>query len=389
MKTDRLDIGFIPLLDAAPLIVAVEMGFAEEEGLSLNLSPAPSWSALRDQLCFGHLAAAHMLSPAPVASAMGLGGFGAELHALSILSFNGNVIGVRKSLAQTMRDAGYAFDFSNAHMAGHALIAAKPEGLRIGVPFPFSMHAELIHYWLSALGIAPNDTVKVRTIPPSLMADAVRNDEVDAFCVGEPWGSRCVDAGVAELLLPGVAIWALAPEKVLAVRADWAKQEPDLAARLVRALWRAGRWLVQPSSRILISEILSRSSYLNLPTELLERGLSGRFQTNSQGKTNQVDGFAHFFTGAAGFPWRSQAAWIAQNLAHRVGADVARSIRQGMATYRTDIYRDALRDITDDLPLGSAKIEGAILEPTPVGSKSGRLILGKDSFFDGRVFEYA
>ena len=72
MSTIRLDAGFIPLVDAAPLIACYEMGFAREEGLDLHLKAYPSWSSLRDALCFGQLDAAHMLASVPVASALGL-----------------------------------------------------------------------------------------------------------------------------------------------------------------------------------------------------------------------------------------------------------------------------------------------------------------------------
>ncbi|MEO0772585.1 MAG: ABC transporter substrate-binding protein, partial [Pseudomonadota bacterium] len=117
MKLARLNIGFIPLVDAAPLIAAAEMGFAEEEGLVLNLERSPSWSTLRDKLCFGHLDAAHMLAPVPVAGALGLGGDMAGLEALSVLSINGNVIGVSRALAKRMRAAGHDFAFNDAQSA--------------------------------------------------------------------------------------------------------------------------------------------------------------------------------------------------------------------------------------------------------------------------------
>ncbi|MEO0665947.1 MAG: ABC transporter substrate-binding protein, partial [Pseudomonadota bacterium] len=139
MKLDTLKIGFIPLVDAAPLIVAAEMGLAEEEGLKLDLEKAPTWSLLRDQLCFGRVDAAHMLSPVPVASALRLGGASVSLQALSVLSVNGNVIGVSRDLAAAIRATGHTFGFDDAKSAGAALITAKPRGLRIGVPFPFSM----------------------------------------------------------------------------------------------------------------------------------------------------------------------------------------------------------------------------------------------------------
>ncbi|MEM6620560.1 MAG: CmpA/NrtA family ABC transporter substrate-binding protein, partial [Pseudomonadota bacterium] len=373
-----------------PIIVAAELGFAEEEGLALKLHASPSWSTLRDRLSFGHLDAAHMLSPVPVASALGLAGGGDVLHALCVLSANGNVIGVSPNLAEKMRAGGHDFGFDDALKAGKALIAAKDGQLRVGVPFPFSMHAELVYYWLSALGLPAPEALLVRTVPPALMVDAMQAGELDAFCVGEPWGSRAVEAGVGELILPGKAIWAFAPEKVLAVRAGWADAEPDLCARLIRALWRAARWLAGASSLSLAAETLGQAKYLAMAPEMLERALFGRLIIARGGETRAVPGFVELSSGrsaTAGFPWRSQAQWIGERLAARTGLDRTACARTAAATFRSDLYRAALRGVTPDLPSASAKIEGSLGEPTAVGSPGGRLILPRDAFFDGRIFE--
>ncbi|MEL7027341.1 MAG: CmpA/NrtA family ABC transporter substrate-binding protein [Pseudomonadota bacterium] len=386
MTPETLKVGFMPLVDAAPLIAAVEMGFAEEEGLHLILEACPSWSTLRDKLSFGHFEAAHMLSPVPVASALGLGGSGTLLHALSVLSVNGNVIGVSPEVARLMRKAGHRFSFDDARSAGEALIAAK-EGLRIGVPFPFSMHAELVYYWLSALGLPAPQNLIVRTVPPPQMAEAMEAGEIDAFCVGEPWGSRSVEARVAELLLPCAAIWSFSPEKVLAVRADWADEQVEVSERLIRALWRAARWLSDPTSRVLVTEIMSQPKYTGLPVTVLEPAMLGRLTISARGEVREVGNFVEFFEGTAGFPWRSQAEWIGKQLAVRTGLDREDSGKAARATFRSDRYRSALTGVAHDLPSASAKIEGAVSEPMAVGSMGGRLILARDTFFDGRIFE--
>ncbi|MEE3099225.1 MAG: CmpA/NrtA family ABC transporter substrate-binding protein, partial [Pseudomonadota bacterium] len=215
-----VEVGFIPLVDCAPLVVAREMGFADEEGLDLSLRKANSWSAVRDRLALGALDAAHMLAPVPVAMSIGLGGRPAPLDALSVLSVNGDVVGVSPAVARRMRAGGAMPGFDDAEGVGRRLIGAVDGRLRLGVPFPFSMHAELLYYWLSALGLPAPQSVDIRTVPPSLMADAMQAGEIDAFCVGEPWGSIAVENGVGTLLLPGSAIWRFAPEKVLAVRSD-------------------------------------------------------------------------------------------------------------------------------------------------------------------------
>ena len=176
MSATTLSVGFIPLVDAAPLVLAQEMGFAAEEGITLDLRRAPSWSSLRDMLSFGKVEAAHMLSPVPIATALGLGGAGAPLSAVSVLSVNGNVIGISRALADRLRDAGHDFAFNDARAAGLALIAASGAGLRIGVPFPFSMHAELVYYWLSALGLpAPQSVSRFSVGIPAPKPGAARS----------------------------------------------------------------------------------------------------------------------------------------------------------------------------------------------------------------------
>ena len=386
MSTVSLPIAFMPLVDAAPLIVAEEMGFAAAEGLSLDLVAAPSWSSVRDMLAFGRVDAAHLLSPVPVAMALGLGGVLTPDSAVSVLSVNGNVIGVSRAIEAALHAAGYGFDFSDAAAAGAALAEVIPDGLTVGVPFPFSMHAELLHYWVAGTPLSAR-AIEVRTVPPPLMAKALAEGDVDAFCVGEPWGSVAVDNGSGALLLPGSAIWRFAPEKVLATRTDWAETEPHLLAHLMRAIWRAGRWLAQPESRTAAAELLSRPRHLGLPAELIDRALSGQLTVSSQGQQAQVPGFLEFHTGAATFPWRSQAKWIGRQLAKRAGLDLAHAADAASAVFRSDLYRAAMSGTSADLPGASEKLEGALAHPMAVASMSGRMILGPDRFFDGRVFD--
>lgn len=382
-----VEIGYIPLLDAAPLIIAAEMGFAQDEGIALALHREPSWSILRDKLALGQIHAAHMLAPVPVAMSMGLGGLPSPIDALQVLSVNGTVIGVSRAISEAMRTRGVPSDIMAAAAVGRALIDAAPRPLKIGVPFPFSMHAELLYYWLGALGMRAPQELVVRTIPPPRMADAMAANEIDAFCVGEPWGSIAVEAEVADIILPGCAIWRFAPEKVLAVRHAYTEEEPAVVSRLMRAVWRAGRWLADPDRHMTASEILGRSGYLDVAPEILERGFSSRFVVNGEGEIREAPGFIEFARGAAQFPWRSQAVWIAVRLAERLGLDRQEAAVAARRTFRTDLYRANLGPLGADLPGASEKLEGSLESATPVASSSGQLYLGPDSFFDGRLFD--
>lgn len=381
-----LPVGYVPLVDAAPLIAAQAMGFAEEEGLRFDLISAPSWAALRDLLDQGTVTAAHMLSPLPVALALGLAG-PSRFEVLSVLNQNGNAVGVSTALANRMRSAGHDFRFDDPQAAGLALLAEAKETLRIGVPFAFSMHRELVAYWLEGLGCPHPDQLDIITVPPPLMADALAAGEVDAFCVGEPRGSVAVERGAGELLLPTSAIWAGAPEKVLATRWGWADAAPDLAGRLIRAIWRAGRWLSDPANLAVACELLAKPGRLGVSAEVIERSLTGRIVISSRGEEHLVEGFVRFHDGATNFPWRSQAAWLGMRLAARYGLDPVAAQTTAAGVFRSDLHRLHLAPAGADLPAASARVEGSMGQPTPVASSRGRLILNPDRFYDARVFD--
>ncbi|TVP99142.1 MAG: nitrate transporter [Roseinatronobacter sp.] len=383
MNLTTFRIGFVPLLDMAPIAIAHEMGFAAAEGLALDLHRAPSWSSLRDMLLWGQVDAAQMLAPVPVAMALGLGGAVARLDILQVMSINGDVIGVAQILADKLRAHGHDFAFTDARGAADALAKAVDGPLRIGVPFPFSTHVELVTYWLRDTGL----TFELCTIPPPRMADALAAGEIDAFCVGEPWGSVAVELGAGTLLLPSRAIWAVAPEKVLAARHDWVRDNSALTGQIMRAIWRAAKWLSVPGNRLIASEILARAEYVNASVEVLDRALRGEMIISPQGEIRQVPDMIRFYDGAASFPWRSQAAWFAAQMAARHGLDPDTSLRAAKEICRTDLYRQNLRMAGADLPGASEKLEGSLHHPTAVASERGQMILAPDAFFDGQVFD--
>ena len=386
MKHVTVPVAYMPLVDAAPLIVAQEMGFAEAEGIALDLIAAPSWSSVRDMLAFGRVDAAHMLSPVPVAMAMGLGGMSTALSAVSVLSVNGNVIGVGTPLEERLRALGYVFYFAYRVAAAVSLRSFRVGPIVVGVTFPFSMHVELLRYWSRATALGP-DGIVIRTVPPPLMANALAAGDVDAFCVGEPWGSVAVDEGAGALLLPGTAIWNFAPEKVLAVRTEWAETEPDLTGRLMRATWRAGRWLARPQVRSTASELWSRKAYLDISPELIDRALSGQLTVSARGEQRHVERFVEFHDGAASFPWRSQAKWIAQQLRASHGAAAQDDAEATAHVLRAELHRMHLQTVGCDMPGASETVEGAIRHATPVASAGGGLTMLTNRFFDAQIID--
>lgn len=371
-----LNCGYVPLVDCAPLIIAKELGFAAEEGLDLNLIRQPSWSALRDMLALGHLDAAQMLSPLPIAMSLGMGGLSAQIDTLMVLSVNGTVFGASNRLAAELG----ALPFGDA-TALLAALAQRPGVLRVGVPFPFSMHQLLLSYWTAT---QPDLRIESITVPPPRMADAVAEGHVDAFWVGEPWGSAIVQREVGHILMAGRDVWGFAPEKVLAARHEWVAENPQTTRRLMRAIYQSARWLDSEKNKPLAVEILGRSEHLNLTQEVIDPAVTGHLTPHAGASPVQLERFLVFHAHAALFPWRSQASWIAAHL----GADAA-GIEQAKACFRTDLYRQNLGPIGADLPGASEKIEGAMQVETAVASSRGDMILAPDAFFDGTTFDFA
>ncbi len=387
MSLAALRLGYVPLTDAAPLIVAQELGFAAEEGLSLDLIRLQSWAQCRDMLGMGSVDAAHMLVPMPIAQALGLGPAYPRFDLVMVLSVGGQAIAVSAALADAMRARGHGFGFDDPVPARLALQAVAGGRLRVGVPFPFSTQAELVLRWLAGTELAAG--VSIHTVPPPQMADALAAGEVDAFCVGEPWASYAVERGVGTLVLAGRSIWASPPEKGLVLTRDFTETRPEETGRLMRAIWRACRWLDRPDNRGTAAEILSRPDYLNLPPELSERGLLGRLHVSAAGELRHFPGFIRFHDGAANFPWRSLAALLAQRIAGRHGLDAPLALEQAMGCFRTDLYRLHMRPAGADLPGASSRVEGSMGHATAVASEKGQMILGPDAFFDGETFDPA
>jgi two-component system, oxyanion-binding sensor len=383
MNCRLLNCGYVSLVDCAPLVIAKTLGFAEEEGIALNLLRQPSWAALRDLLAMGHLDAAHMLAPMPIAMSLGLSGQHVQTDALMVLSINGTVIGASSALAEKMRGAGWKGGFLDPIGTRAALISVSDRPVRVGVPFPYSMHRLLFSYWMGDAAAR----FKLVTMPPHLMADAVAAGDLDVFCVGEPWGSVAVNSGTAELILPGAAIWQFAPEKVLGVRRSWANEHPETTGALMRAIYRAAYWLDRPENHGLAAEILSRSDHLDLPDEAIDRALTGEILPVLGAEPVKVPNFLRFNIGAANFPWRSQAGWIGAQIAALHGLSPLETATAAAECFRPDFFRAHIAPLGADLPLISSKPEGANTDQGAIASQRGQLILGPDAFFDGKICE--
>ena len=347
--TAPLRIGFIPLVDAAALIVAVDKGFAAAEGLEVELVREVSWSNVRDKLNIGLFDAAHLLAPVAIASSLGLGHVKVPIAAPFNLGINGNAITVSPALHAALMEEidGDRFDPLATAKALAKVVAkrrkAGAEPLTFGMTFPFSTHNYQLRFWMAAAGVDPDEDVRLVVLPPPYMVDSLRSGHVDAFCVGAPWNSVAVDLGIGHILHFVSDILARAAEKVLAVRQTWADKNPDVVASLVRAAVKAAAFIENPANLTEAAQILAQPERIGVDAEVIQRSLTGRLKISPEGAVRESGRYLLVGREGAGRPDPVQAAWLyAQMVRWGQTALSGEALKTAMAVFRPDLYDAAL-----------------------------------------------
>ncbi|MFL5129262.1 MAG: CmpA/NrtA family ABC transporter substrate-binding protein [Microvirga sp.] len=371
-------IGFIPLVDMAVLVAAAEQGFARREGLRLQLIKDVSWSNIRDRLAFRQFDAAQMLSPMPIASQLHLGSNPYPCFTPFALGRGGNAITLSVELYREMQAVAGLDGSEDALTNGVALkqvieqrrwAGRKP--LVFAMTYPFSSHNYEFRFWLAAAGINPDADVTMTIVPPPLTVDAMTTRAIDGFCVNAPWNMIAVEKGVGRMVATKADIWPSAPEKVLGVSPEWAKENPETLSRLIVVLDAAARWCDERRNHSALADMMSDPAYVGVPSELILRLLSGQLTVDPDGRTRQVENYLTFHDRSANFPWISQALWIYSQMVRwgQVAYDVA-GPSQVQAAYRPDMYQEVLGNLGHPVPAIDSKIEG----------------VGPEKFIDGRSF---
>lgn len=365
MTAERITAGFMPLIDAAPLIVANEVGFAEEAGIELALVRESSWATLRDRVAVGHLEIAHLLAPIAIAGSLSLPPLPVSVIAPLALGTGRNAITVSLALAENLARHGELN--GNAALVGEALKALAEERgpsdkVTIAVVHPFSAHAYLLNYWLRGSGIRPNEDVVLEVLPPSLMVDALKSGRIDACCVGEPWNTVAQNEGVGRAVVACDDIWAANPDKILGVRKIWAEEHPDLTRNIVRCVFQAAKWCDQPRNRDRLIDILSQTQYLNLPSDQVGQSLGEDYLHFGQTAVR-----ASFARRGTTFPSAQHGLWFySQMIENGQLVHDEQHTQRIKDMYRPNIYREALEEFDD-------------ADEAEIGTSY--------TFFDGRNFE--
>jgi len=351
MSSEKLRIGFIPLADAAALLVAVDKGFAAQEGLDVELVREVSWSNIRDKLNIGIFDAAHLIAPVAIASSLGLGHVKVPIVAPFGLGVNGNAITVSPTLYAALAAAADG-DIRDPMASARALarVAAQrkacgEEPLTFGMTFPFSTHNYHLRFWMAAAGVDPDEDVRLVVLPPPYMVESLANKHVDGFCVGAPWNSVAVDLGIGFILHFVSDILARAAEKVLGVRASWAEENPDTLMRLVRAHRRAAAFIEDVANRDEVAALLAAPNRIGVTAEVIRRTLDGRLKVAPDGTVRTSERYLLVGREDAARPDPTQAAWLYAQMVRWGQAPLAPELlAAAKAVFRPDLYDAALAD---------------------------------------------
>ncbi|MCW8842424.1 MAG: ABC transporter substrate-binding protein, partial [Rhodobacteraceae bacterium] len=176
-EDDVLRIGYLPITDATPLLVAHAKGYFEEEGIKAERPTLiRGWSPLIEGFAAGKFNLVHFLKPIPV-----------------WMRYNNNF---------PVKVMSWAHTNGSALVVGrHTDIAdfAGLGGKQVAVPFWYSMHNIVLQYALRANGIKPvikaqgealaPDECNLQVLPPPEMPPALAAKKIDAYIVAEPFNA--------------------------------------------------------------------------------------------------------------------------------------------------------------------------------------------------------
>ena len=370
-EKEDLKFGFIKLTDMAPLAIAYEKGYFEDEGLYVTLEAQANWKVLLDGVIDGQLDGAHMLAGQPLAATIG---FGTKAHIVTPFSMdlNGNGITVSNEIWEKMKehvpmgDDGKPVHPIKADYLKPVVEEFKKEGkpFKMGMVFPVSTHNYELRYWLAAGGIHPgfyapekgdtSGTIDAEALlsvtPPPQMPATLEAGTIYGYCVGEPWNQQAVFKGIGVPVITDYEIWKDNPEKVFGLNKEFTEKYPNTTVRIVKALLRAAKWLDENdnANRMEAVEILAKPEYVGADAEVIANSMTGTFEYE-KGDKRDVPDFNVFFRYFATYPYYSDAVWyltqmrrwgqIAEKKDDSWYDEVAKSV------YRPDIYRKAAEEL--------------------------------------------
>lgn len=350
----NVKVGFIPLTDSAPLVVAKELGFFEQNGLDVELQVQHSWATLRDKLQTGMLDAAQLLAPMPLASQLGLGGHVAKIITPMVISLNGNAVTLSNTLCQQILEVNQLESIPlpmPARLLQNVIEHRTRLGqgpIRLANVFAYSCHHYQLHQWLLSGGFDVQQ-IDIVVLPPVNMVDALLCGDIDGFCVGGPWNAKAVRIGAGQTMLTSFDICPDSPEKVLGLLESYYGQHPERVVAMCNSLLMACKWLQSTPNRFEAARLLSSRHYLNAPIDVIAPSLLGSCLVSIDKPPREVPRYNQFYSQDADMnaPDAKYSQWLLeQMLATGQISPTSLAGFQSSLVFRQDIYQKVLANKT-------------------------------------------
>ncbi|MDY0888503.1 CmpA/NrtA family ABC transporter substrate-binding protein [Kosakonia sp. CFBP8986] len=353
-----LRVGFIPLTDCAPVVMAAVKKFDEKYGITIIPSKESSWASVRDKLLSGELDAAHVLYGMVYGLQLGVSGPQREMAVLMTLNNNGQAI----TLSNQLKAAGVTDGASLKKV-----IAASPQGTyTFAQTFPSGTHAMWLYYWLANAGIDPFADVRNVVVPPPQMVVNMKIGNMSGFCVGEPWNQRAILDGIGFTAATSQQIWPDHPEKVLGTTSAWVSANGNAARALTAAVLEASRWIdASDENRRETAKTIAARAYINTAVETIEGRMLGHYEGGLGKRWQDAHAMRFFNDGAVSYPWLSDGIWF-----------LTQQKRWGLLKSDPDYLAVARQINRSDLYKQAATAVGGISVPTSQ-MRSSTLIDGK------------
>ncbi len=372
-EVTKVKLGFIALTDCSPLVIAQEKGFFAKYGMpDVEVVKQASWGTTRDNIDLGSegggIDGAHILSPMPYLISSGritMGNKKRPMYILARLNTNGQAI----SVAKTYKNLDVRL---NSSPLKPKIKAVEDKGgvFKCAVTFPGGTHDLWLRYWLAAGGIDPNREASTMTVPPPQMVANMRVQNMEAFCVGEPWNALLVNNKIGYSALTTGELWNDHPEKAFAMRADWVDKHPKAAMALLKAVLDAQMWCDKPENKEEMAKIVSKNKWIKTKPENIVARSKG---TINYGDGRMVENSPHlmkFWRDDASYPYKSHDLWF-----------LTENIRWGYLPADTDTKKLVNAVNREDLWREAAK---AIGQEAAIPKSTSR---GVETFFDGIKFD--
>lgn len=297
----EVKIGFIPLTDCAPIVVAAEMGFDKKYGIKIVPAKQASWAAIRDKTVNGELHASHVLYGVVYGVQLGIGGQQKDMKVLMSLNNNGQAI----TLSNQLKDKGVKDGKSLKRV-----MANENRDFTFAQTFPTGTHAMWLNYWLAANGIDPVKDIKNIVVPPPQMVANMRIGNMDGFCVGEPWNARAIYDKLGFTVTTSQDIWTDHPEKVLGTTAEFVAKNPNTTRAMIAAILDACKYIDALQNRAKVAKLISGKAYVNTAEEVIAGRFVGDYDDGNGRKYKDPNYMKFYSDGAVNFPYLSDGMWF-------------------------------------------------------------------------------